>query len=166
MSMLRLIAASLFASASIIAAAQTSATSLTPGVLPAQPFTSNQSLFTDIPPQTFSMKQPPTGPYTPKPYSFQVAPPSEATVLRLSANNNSPKLQVEDQELSATFANQQAHLTALAENSQPCYKLHVYGFTPHDLKSPHPQPSTETDCTEASSSHLKVIQLPAATQAK
>jgi hypothetical protein len=54
----------------------------------------------------------------------------------------------------------------LAQTHSPCYTLRVYGFTPPDLKSPHPHSSTETDCTPASSSHLKALQLPATINSK
>lgn len=56
--------------------------------------------------------------------------------------------------------------TLLAQTQNPCYALRVYGFTPQDLKLPHPQSSTETDCTPASSSHLKALQLPATVNVK
>lgn len=53
-----------------------------------------------------------------------------------------------------------------ANSHSPCAKLRVYGFTPKDLKSAHPQPSTETDCTTLASAHLKPIQATATVTAK
>ena len=162
-----LVATSLFASACVLqAAAQVPATSLTPGALPAQPFTTNQSLFTDTPASTFSMKVPQPGPYLPQPHSFNVEPPTVASTLDLHVDTKALRLQVKDKELDTNALIKRDRLGILAENNQPCYKLHVYGFTPQDLKSPHPRSSTETDCTPASSAHLKVLQLPATLNTK
>jgi hypothetical protein len=71
---------------------------------------------------------------------------------------------VNAQSLSTPLKKQNEPL--LAQTHSPCYTLRVYGFTPPDLKSPHPHASTETDCTPASSSHLKALQLPATVNAK
>lgn len=48
-----------------------------------------------------------------------------------------------------------------AKSDGPCYKLRSYSFTARDLKSPHPHSSSETDCTPATSAHLKMLQVPA-----
>lgn len=51
-------------------------------------------------------------------------------------------------------------LKAAAHTNVPCYTLRSYNFTTRDLKSPHPHASSETDCTPATSAHLKALNVP------
>jgi hypothetical protein len=53
-----------------------------------------------------------------------------------------------------------ANSASAEQTNSSCYTMRVYGFTAQDLKLPHPQPSTHTDCTPASMSHLKPLHLP------
>jgi hypothetical protein len=66
----------------------------------------------------------------------------------------------------AQLAASKSRSPLVARDIGPCYALRVYGFTPQDVKSPHPHASTETDCTPASTSHVKTLQLPATIKVK
>jgi hypothetical protein len=145
----RLVAISLLASACVIqAAAQAPVTSLAPGNL-----ATSQRITINFLPSTLALATPPSGSQAFKPGALQ---------LNLSAESFGKAAQ-EQAELKSHSKKQQ---TLLAQTQTPCYALRVYGFTPQDLKSPHPQASTETDCTPASSSHLKALQLPATVSVK
>jgi hypothetical protein len=171
MQRLRLLATSLFASACVLsAAAQTPATSLAPGTLP--PALKPQPLSM---PQAFTAKSLPSittdsSLLGARPGSFHFDTSRDSSALTLDSNTltslSNPQaliVQPQDQKLLAQLKTQEP---LLAQTITPCYTLRVYGFTPQDLKSAHPHSSRETDCTPASTAHLKAIQLPAKVNAK
>jgi hypothetical protein len=170
----RLLATSVLVSAGVFtAAAQTPPAPLTSSTLtmtlsPLDPQAqTSQSLKGNSSSVTFSLTYPDAD--KPAASRFGLSPKNRSNALELPAVPKQPLMsQLHTQELTLSEA-QKALLSRdaqLAQNSQPCYKLHVYGFTPQDLKSPHPHASTETDCTPASSAHLKVLQLPATVNVK
>jgi hypothetical protein len=145
MPMLRLLAASLLASAcAVTAAAQSHANALPlTATITTQPFTFNAPTA----PSTTFLK-------SARPGSFHFDTPKDSNSLQLPAANTQPLGgQMKLQELAQLKLRE----AQLAQNNQPCAKLRVYGFTPQDLKSSHPHASSETDCTPASAGHLKTI---------
>ncbi len=145
MPMLRLLAASILAAASIVTAAAQSSPNALPltATIDTQPLTINA----------------PTGPSTTflksaKPGSFHLDTSKNSNVLILPAPNAQP---LGGQMKPEEFASMQRNQRLLAQTNQPCAKLRSYNFTALDLKSPHPHPSSETDCTPASAAHLKTI---------
>lgn len=144
-----LLATSLLASACVVqAAAQAPVTSLAPGNL-----TTSQSITINSLPPNLALTTPPSGSQAFKPRVLQL-------------NVSAVPLGKAAQEQAGLKGQSKKQPTLLAQTQTPCYALRVYGFTPQDLKSPHPQASTETDCTPASSSHLKALQLPATVSVK
>jgi hypothetical protein len=152
---LRLLAASLLASACILpAAAQSPSPLLSPdAAASASPLVTSQSLS--------------LGPSTPStlkltgPGSLQLnASQKDLNALVLHPDTHLLALQHQPQELALLKPN----ATLLAQTNEPCAKLRSYNFTSRDLKSSHPHPSSETDCTPASSGHLKTIPATANTK--
>jgi hypothetical protein len=160
---LRLLAASLLASAFILpAAAQAPAASVVPWTITstlitvdpqsssASPAPSKPQAFTtNLPPQTFSATLPKSS--QPSALKFQI--PDHTTSLTLQARAQTPSEQTQLAELTLSKVRD----SLLAQTNQPCAKLRSYNFTSRDLKSSHPHPSSETECTPASSAHLKTI---------
>jgi hypothetical protein len=145
---LRLLAASLLASACILpAAAQSRNPLLSPDVpSAANPLVTSQS--------------PSLGPTTPStlkltnPGSLQFkASPKDFNALALYPGMEPPTLQPKPEELALLKSN----ATLLAQTNQPCAKLRSYNFTSKDLKASHPHASSETTCTPASAGHLKTV---------
>jgi hypothetical protein len=163
MQRLRLLLISLLATACVLPAiAQAPAVSLTPGNLPATITILNpQAPTTSSPPSTLSMTlpQPPPQALSPHPYHFDIPKDS---ALDLHADTRPLGVQV----LTLPNLTLRKQAIMLAQTHSPCYTLRVYGFTPPDLKSAHPHASSETDCTPASSAHLKVLQVPATVNTK
>jgi hypothetical protein len=153
MPMLRLLSTSLLASAAAVTAAQTPATSLnlspTPGTL------------TWSTPQLFSTNSLPSTLTSQAPETLHSDPSTSSNLLDLPPGTKLSAEQQKNLDKALAGLKELEKSSKVAGNNQPCYKLRVYGFTPHDLKSPHPHASTETDCTPATSAHLKVLQLPA-----
>ena len=160
MQRLRLLATSLLASACVL---PTVAQALNPQTLSTpQSFTTNSlpSITTGSPLLAA------------KPGSFHFDSSRDSSALTL--DSNAPALHADTQVLVARVQPQDQKLLAqlksqeslLAQTTTSCYTLRVYGFTPQDLKSPHPHSSHETDCTPASRSHLKAVQLPATVNPK
>lgn len=85
-----------------------------------------------------------------------------AKLLGLPANASVSADQKKNLEKAMAGLNKIEKSGPYAASHSPCATLRVYGFTPKDLKSAHPRPSTETDCTALASAHLKPIELPAA----
>jgi hypothetical protein len=179
MQRLRLLATSLLAFACVLpAAAQTSTAppprgwdSSTITTFDPQTPSTPQALTTKSLPSTFSVTLPQSDLRTAKPNSFHFdssrdsALTLDSKTLALRSNTQASGAQVQPQDLQL-LAQLKAQEAPLAQTTTPCYTLRVYGFTPQDLKSPHPHSSTETDCTPASSAHLKAIQLPGTVNAK
>jgi len=156
MQRLRLLATSLLASACVL---PTVAQALNPQTLSTpQSFTTNSlpSITTGSPLLAA------------KPGSFHFDSSRDSSALTL--DSNAPALHADTQVLVARVQPQDPQLKSqeslLAQTTTSCYTLRVYGFTPQDLKSPHPHSSHETDCTPASRSHLKAVQLPATVNPK
>ena len=147
---LRLFAASLLTSACILpAAAQSRSPLLSPDeASPASPLVTSQSLsLAPSTPSTLKLTNPRLG-------SLQLkASPNDINVLVLHSSAQPLGPQPQPQELALL----KPDATLLPQTNQPCAKLRSYNFTPRDLKSPHPHPSSETDCTPASAGHLKTI---------
>lgn len=145
MPMLRLLAASLLAAASIFPAAAQSRPSALPltATIDTQPLTLNAPTA----PSTTFLK-------SAKPGSFHFDASNSSNTLVLPAVNTEPlggKMSPQE------FAKLKSRQALLAQTNQPCAKLRSYNFTARDLKSPNPHPSSETDCTPASAAHLKTI---------
>jgi hypothetical protein len=180
MQRLRLLAPSLLASACVLsAAAQSPALSPPPAwyssstltTLDDQPPSAPLALATQTPPPSFSATIPPSAHQPVKSSSFHVdiAPDSNWLTPIPATQASEVRVQPQDRHLLAQWKAQGAlkkHEDLLAQTTVPCYTLRVYGFTARDLKSPHPHSSTETDCTPASSAHLKALQLPATINTK
>jgi hypothetical protein len=149
----RLLAASLLASACILpAAAQLRSPLLTPDApSPASPLVTTQSLGPSTP-STLKL----TGPS-----SLQLNA-SQKDLNALVLHPNSQLLVVHPQPQELALLNPDA--TLLAQTNEPCAKLRSYNFTTRDLKSAHPHPSSETDCTPASRGHLKTVPATANTK--
>jgi hypothetical protein len=180
MQRLRLLAPSLLASACILpAAAQSPATPPPQGWYSSSTLTTFDdqtpstppALTTKSPAPTFSVTLPPSAHQPVKSNPFHVDMAQDSNWLTPVPDTQPPVVQVQPQD-PQLFARLKAQETLkkqedlLAQTTTPCYTLRVYGFTPQDLKSPHPHSSTETDCTPASSVHLKALQLPATLNAK
>ncbi len=131
---LRLFAASLLASACVLPASAQSRNPFPSPNAPATPLTLN---LTNTSPGSLQLKA------SPKDFDALVDHPSTQPL----------GLQPQSKELA--LLKPDANL--LPQTNQPCAKLRSYNFTPHDLKSPHPHPSSETDCTPASAGHMKTI---------
>jgi hypothetical protein len=147
---LRLLAASLLTSACILpAAAQSRSPLLSPDTpSPASPLVTSQS--PSLGPSTAStlkLTNPGLG-------SLQLkASQNDINVLVLHPSTQPLGLQPQPQELALL----KPDAALLPQTNQPCAKLRSYNFTSKDLKSAHPHASSETDCTPASSGHLKTI---------
>jgi hypothetical protein len=178
MQRLRLLAPSLLASACVL-----SASAQSPALSPPQAWYSSSTittlddqtpstppaLATKTPPPSFSATIPPSAHQPARPNSFHVDIARDSHWLSPIPESQVPEVRVQpqDQHLLAQWkAHGKKHEELLAQSTLPCYTLRVYGFTPRDLKSPHPHSSTETDCTPASSAHLKALQLPATVSTK
>jgi len=145
---LRLLAASLLTSACILpATAQSRSPLLSPDTpSPASPLVTSQS--PSLGPSTASTLK------LTNPGGFQLkASPKDFNALALYPGMEPPTLQSQPKE----FALLKSDATLLPQTNQPCAKLRSYNFTSKDLKSAHPHASSETDCTPASSGHLKTI---------
>jgi hypothetical protein len=153
----RLLAASLLASACILpAAAQSPSPLLSPDAAsPASPLVTSQLLsLAPSTPSTFKLTDP-------RPGSLQLkTSQKDLNALVLHPSTQPLGLQPQPQELALLKPN----ATLLAQTNQPCAKLRSYNFTSRDLKSPRPHPSSETECTPASSAHLKTIPATANTK--
>ncbi len=157
MPLLRLLTASILASACILpAAAQSPSPLLSPDAAsPASPLITSQSLsLRPSTPSTLKLTAPRSG-------SLQLnASQKDLNALVLHPSTQPLGLQPQPQELALL----KPDATLLAQSNQPCAKLRSYNFTPRDLKAPHPHPSSETDCTPASAGHLKTIPATANTK--
>ncbi len=145
MSMLRLLAASLLASACIFPAAAQSY----PNALPLTATITTQPLTMNAPaaPSTNFFN-------TAKPGSLHFDAPKGNNTLVMPAVSFQPlggKMSPQE------FAKLKSRAALLAHTNEPCAKLRSYNFTARDLKSANPHPSSETDCTPASAGHLKTI---------
>jgi hypothetical protein len=148
MQRLRLLATSLLASACVLpAAAQSRTPLLSPDApSPANPLVTSQS-FSPSPSSTFNLITPSAG-------SLQFkASPKDFNALALYPGMEPPTLQSQPQQVAVL----KPDTPVLAQTNQPCAKLRSYNFTSRDLKAVHPHASSETDCTPASSGHLKTI---------
>ncbi len=166
----RLLATSLLTSAcALSSAAQAPAASVVPWTITstlitvdpqsssASPTLSKPPAFTtNSQPQTFSA----TLPKSSQPGALQFQIPNHTTTLTLQAKALTPSEQTQLGELALSKVRE----SQLAPTNQPCAKLRSYNFTSKDLKAVHPHASSETDCTPASSAHLKTI--PAAADTK
>ena len=165
MQRLRLLAPSLLASACVL-----SASAQSPALSPPQAWYSSSTITTlDDQTPSFSATIPPSAHQPARPNSFHVDIARDSNWLTPIPESQVPEVRVQpqDQHLLAQWkAHGKKHEELLAQTNIPCYTLRVYGFTPRDLKSPHPHSSTETDCTPASSAHLKALQLPATVSTK
>jgi hypothetical protein len=137
-----------------------------------QSLSTPQALTANSLPSTFSVILPQSDLRAAKPNSFHFDSSRDSSALTLDsktlalrANTQASGAQVQPQDLQL-LAQLKAQETLQAQAHQPCYTLRVYGFTPQDLKSPHPHSSSETDCTPASAAHLKALQLPGTVNAK
>jgi hypothetical protein len=164
MQRLRLLATSLLTSACVLPAAAQS-----PATPPPHAWSSSTIPTFDAQPLSTPQTIPQSDPLAAKPYSFHfdIAKSKDSIPLALHADTQPFGVQVSDDTLKdLKIAHIQKINPLLAQIHPPCYTLRVYGFTPPDLKSPHPHSSSETDCTPASSAHLKALQLPATVNAK
>jgi hypothetical protein len=145
---LRLLAASLLASACLLpATAQSRNPLLSPDkASPANPLLNSQA--PSLGPATASTLKL-TSPGT---IQFK-ASPKDFNALALYPGMEPPTLQPKPQELALL----KPDATLLPQTNQPCAKLRSYNFTSKDLKSSHPHASSETTCTPASAGHLKTI---------
>jgi len=154
---LRLLAASLLASACVFpATAQSPRLQLAPDApSPASPLVTSQLLsLAPSTPFTFKLTDPKSG-------SFQLkTSQKDLNTLVLHSSTQPLGLQPQPQELALL----KPDATLLAQTNEPCAKLRSYNFTSRDLKSSHPHPSSETDCTPASRGHLKTIPATANTK--
>jgi hypothetical protein len=147
---LRLLAASLLASACALpAAAQSPSPLLSPDAAsPANPLVTSPSLSLEpSTPSTLKLTDPTPGRLQLK--SSQ----KDLNALVLHPGTHLLVLQSQPQELALL----KPDATLLPQTNQPCAKLRSYNFTRKDLKAAHPHPSSETDCTPASAGHLKTI---------
>jgi hypothetical protein len=168
MQRLRLLATSLLTSACVLPAAAQSPAAPPPHAWYSSTITTFDTQPLSTPP-TFSAPLPQSDPLAAKPYSFHfdIAKSNDSIPLALHADTQPFGVQVSDDTLKdLKTAHIQKINPLLAQIHPPCYTLRVYGFTPQDLKSPHPHSSSETDCTPASSAHLKALQLPGTVNAK
>jgi hypothetical protein len=145
---LRLLAASLLASASVLPAA---AQSHNPLLSPDAPSPTSPLLAS--PPPSLGPSTPSTLKLT-SPNSLQLqASPKDLNALVLHPSNELATLQPQPKQLALL----KSDATPLPQATQPCAKLRSYNFTRKDLKTVNPRPSSETDCTPASAGHLKTI---------
>lgn len=157
---LRLLAASLLASASILpAAAQSPSPLLSPhAASPASPLVTSQSL--SLGPST-----PSTLKLTDPSDSLQLnASQKDLNALVLHPNSQPLGLQPQPQELALLNLSKARNSLLLAQTNEPCAKLRSYNFTTKDLKATHPHPSSETDCTPVSRGRLKTVPATANTK--
>jgi len=140
-------------------------------------FGNSSTTFSTLSPQDLSNR---STPITPSASSTLVLTSPKQTApnpfeFRISKQNLHPlDLHSEDRSLEGEFQPQELAQLAVANNRNtlvarltgPCYSMRVYGFTAQDLKASHPQASTQTDCTPATSTHLKPLHLPATLNAK
>jgi hypothetical protein len=89
---------------------------------------------------------------TPKPFHFNL--PKDNSALLLNADKHPS-----DSNAKPLALLNQKETALMAQTQTPCYTLRSYNFTAKDLKSPHPRPSSATDCTPASSVQLKAIEI-------
>jgi hypothetical protein len=168
MQYLRLLATSLLASSCVLSAAAQSP-AMAPGWYSSSVTTFNQptpstseALPTKSLPPAFSVTLPASTRQPAKPNNFHVDVAPNSSWL-MPAPDPQPlvmQAQTQDPQLLAQLKAQET------QAATSCYSLRSYGFTANDLKSPHPRASHETDCTPASSAHLRAIQLPATVKAK
>ncbi len=128
MPMLRLLAASLLASACVVTATAQSHANALPltATIDTQPLTLNAPGGSST---TFLKSA--------KPDSFHFATPKDSNALQLPAANTQPLGgQMKLQELAQLKLRE----AQLAQNNQPCAKLRSYNFTAKDLKSSTPTP--------------------------
>jgi hypothetical protein len=155
MPQLRLLATSLVASAfALQAAAQSPAVSLAqPPNSPPIIITHPQTLAANSLPSTFSA----TLPQTAQPNLLTFDPSKDSSTLVLHADAFPQPLDTKAQSKALAQLKLKEH--EIAQTHTPCYTMRSYNFTAHDLKSPNPRPSSETDCTPAASVQLKAIEL-------
>jgi hypothetical protein len=158
---LRLLAASLLASACVLPAAAQSPRPLpSPDVVAsASPLVTSQS-FSPSPSMPLTLKLTNPGP---GPSQFNLSQ-KDGNALILPAETQPLGVQVRPEELAQLNLSKARNSLLLAQTNQPCAKLRSYNFTTQDLKSAHPHPSSETECTPASSAHLKTIPATANTK--
>jgi hypothetical protein len=145
-----LLASSLLAAGCILPAAAQSRNPLlsSDAAPPANPLVTSQPLsLGPSTPSTLNLT-------TPSPGSLQFkASPKDFNSLVLHPTTQTPGINPKPQELALL----KPDATLLPQTNQPCAKLRSYNFTSKDLKAAHPHASSETDCTPASSGHLKTI---------
>ncbi len=166
MPMLRLLASSILASAfALTASAQAPVASLTATTLPPNIVFSSP---VPVQPSTLplSLSKPTSQPSNPDALHANLAKDGSAAKPQPDEVSIDPKVKTKLlAQISSGLAKSHRDVE-VAKMHSPCYTLRVYGFTPQDIKSPHPSPSTETDCTPASSVHLKALQAPATVTVK
>ena len=143
-----LLAASLLSAGCTVSAAAQSRNPLlsSDAASTASPLVTSQS-FSPSPSSTLNLT-------TPSPGSLQFkASPKDFNSLVLHPTTQPPGINPKPQELALL----KPDATLLPQTNQPCAKLRSYNFTSKDLKAAHPHASSETDCTPASSGHLKTI---------
>jgi hypothetical protein len=143
---IRLLAASLLASAFILPA---TAQSHGPLLSPSAPAPASPLLTT---PSTATSGQSTLKLATPGAIHFQ-ASPKDFNTLAFDPGMQPPNLQPQPKELALL----KSDATLLPQTTQPCAKLRSYNFTRKDLKAANPRPSSDTDCTPASAGHLKTV---------
>ncbi|MGA8938232.1 MAG: hypothetical protein WB439_03625 [Acidobacteriaceae bacterium] len=166
---LRLLAASLLASAFFLTAAAQSPATWNPAPLAAA-ITSPSLL-------TLGATSKPSTPLFTKPSSFTLKTSRDAPkfdniyvgnpfkISKDAANDHklqqvNPAARAKAEAgLKALLQRDRLHPTLLAQNQTACATLRSYNFTKRDLKSSNPTPSTETDCTPLSKGHI--LDLPA-----
>ena len=150
---LRLLAASLLASACVLPAlAQSPRPLLSPDAhSPANPLLTSPS--PSLGPSTSSTLK------LTSPSSLQLrTSQKDLDALVLHSGTEPTGLQPQPKELALL----KSDATLRPPTNQPCAKLRSYNITAKDLKASHPHASSETDCTPASAGHLKTIPATAA----
>lgn len=162
MQRLHLLATSLLATTCTFTAAQSPGASLTPNT------PNQQSLLTLSPPpvnsepSTYTLTNPKADGTNSFKFKF---PQKDIKALDLHSNTTNLDAEMKPEQLAQLTA-PNPHDPLLAHDSPTCYTLRVYGFTPQNLKSPHPHAATETSCTPASTSHAKPLELHAQPMSK